>query len=382
MQWLSRSSSKHRSDLSPGVLGAGATVVRTPEDALRDTRVRCSPHEAPHIPPPRKPDANFSPPQSPPLPPLPPLPAPAEDESKPSRLPPDEHQDLAQAPAYSQEELPFPPIAFGVRSTSPPPPFRPILLSELPAGDVDPINTIITLQTSTETYKTSLDTLMSQHSVLTEYITSLLSRSRTYSNASSLYLTDGGNSNIAGNFSSPCRIDIFLDRPSPPYVHILAYLRSSSGPKPSTATLPMKVQLVHNYTQERLENLLELRDEAAFLKLAELQKLCEDELRSRQGTVLFDRHSHDSDTLGSIHSQHASVYSIHTLIDRVEVQTNSCLSTTSITKTHRRPESKDSKHEEVHGTKQILTPEFRTGSRGGSAGGQCSPPRPYPAGWI
>jgi hypothetical protein len=149
----------------------------------------------------------------------------------------------------------------------------------------------------------------------------------------------------------------------------------------------MAVQLVHNYTQERLEALLELRDEAAFLKLKELQRLCEDELRSRQGTVLFNNHySHDSDTLGSVHSQQASVYSLHTLIERVEsdIQSNLRSSKTSLTKEgHRRAKSKDSKRDsEVQSVRQIPTPESRASSRIGPTGRQRSPPRPPPAGWI
>ena len=147
----------------------------------------------------------------------------------------------------------------------------------------------------------------------------------------------------------------------------------------------MKVQLVHNYTQERLDALLELRDEAAFLNLVDLHKLCEDELHSRQGTIFFNRHySHDSNTLGSVHSQHASVYSLHTLIERVEsdVQLNLRLSNTSIVK-ERRPESKDSKQDpEMQGARQIPTPESWKNSRDRPTGRQCSPSRPPPAGWI
>ncbi|KAF8621660.1 hypothetical protein AX15_007674 [Amanita polypyramis BW_CC] len=452
MQWLSRSSSQQASArYAPskptrisepklirsieflshpriGVLGSGATVVRTPEDALRDTRVRLSPElgeasdarQGKARKSPRKRDTHLSAPQSPPLPPLP---VPEEDETQflsepegpppqPSRTPPpppsaypEEHSpiaDLAQVSeevvlhgsrACSPEELVIPPIAFGVPPTTSPPPFQPILLSELPTGQVDPMNTIVELETSTETYKTSLNTLISQPSVLSDYIKSLFSRSRTRSNTSSIYSTTSSDvSNVAQDqscrdpaTSSPCRISVFLDRPSTPYAHILAYLRSTPSSNATPPTLPVKVQLVHNYTQERLETLLELRDEAVFLNLVDLYRLCEDELRSRQGTILFSRHySHDSNTLGSVHSQHASVYSLHTLIERVEndVQSNLCLSNTSIAK-ERRPGSGDSKHDsEMQGARQIPTPESWTNSRGRSTGRQYSPPRPPPAGWI
>ncbi|KAF8745928.1 hypothetical protein AX14_004232 [Amanita brunnescens Koide BX004] len=424
MQWLSRGNSPSKTRVAEpklvssrtGILGEGAIVVRTPEEALRDTRVRLSPSSAEASnarpvrtkKPSKKHDIYFSSLQSPPLPPLP---VPGEEETQflsgsedhpppPTRaapLPPSEYPEecsavgtLAQpitgqiiSRPCSEEELAIPPILFGVRSTSPPPPFRPILLSEPPTGNVDVHNTIVALETSTETYKTSLSTLLSQPSLLSDYVRSLLPRSRSRSDASSVYSTDSDNSGQDRSYSPPCRINIFLDRPSAPYATILSYLRSSSSSNPNRATLPMTVQLVHNYTQERLEALLELRDEAAFLKLVELHGLCEDELRSRQGTVLFNKHySNDSNTLGSVHSQQASAYSLHTPAERVEsdTQPNLRLSRTSTTnERHRRTKSKDSKHDsERQSTRQLPIPEPRAGSRTGST----SPPRPYPAGWI
>ena len=453
MQWLSRgySPSKPTRVAEPklvrsvdvllassrtGILGEGAIVVRTPEEALKDTRVRLSPSSADTSnarlvrskKPSKKHDVYFSSLQSPPLPPLP---LPGDEETQflsgsedhpppPTRaapLPPSEYPEecsaggtLAQAPIAgqiisrpcSEEELAIPPILFGVRSTSPPPPFRPILLSEPPTGHVDAHNTIVALETSTETYKTSLSTLLSQPSLLSDYVRSLLPRSRSRSDASSVYSTDSDNSDgQVKSYSPPCRINIFLDRPSAPYVltmrlslldltlrdsyaTILSYLRSSSSSNPNRAMLPMTVQLVHNYTQERLEALLELRDEAAFLKLVELHGLCEDELRSRQGTVLFNKHySDDSGTLGSMRSQQASVYSLHTVPERVEsdTQSNSRLSKTSIAKEqHLRAKSKDSKCDsEIQSARQLSSPESRAGSRAGTTN---SPPRPQPAGWI
>ncbi len=234
-----------------GVLGSGATVVRTPEDALRDTRVRLSPSSADTSNARRlvrkkksskKQDAYFSPPQSPPLPPLP---VPGDEETqylseaedyplpptRPAPLPPSEYpedsavENMAQASfeeliisrPCSEEELAIPPIAFGVRSTLPPPPFRPILLSEPPTGNLDVRNVIVVLETSTEIYKTSLTTLLSQPSLLSDYIRSLLPRSRSRSDASSVYSTHSDSSNISDkSYSPPCRINIFLDRPSAP----------------------------------------------------------------------------------------------------------------------------------------------------------------------
>lgn len=268
MQWLSRANSATRHSPSKptriaeptiirsidqlvgsraGVLGSGATVVRTPEDALRDTRVRLSPSSADTSnarrlvrtkKPSKKHDVYFSPPQSPPLPPLP---VQGEEETqylseaedypqpptRPAPLPPSEYpedsavenlliEDQIISRPCSEEELAIPPIVFGVRSTLPPPPFRPILLSEPPTGNVDVRCTIVALETSTETYKTSLTTLLSQPSLLSDYIRSLLPRSRSRSDASSVYSTQSDNSDKS--YSPPCRINIFLDRPSAPYV--------------------------------------------------------------------------------------------------------------------------------------------------------------------
>ncbi|KAF8591526.1 hypothetical protein K439DRAFT_904102 [Ramaria rubella] len=79
-------------------------------------------------------------------------------------------------------------------------------------------------------------------------------------------------------------IHLFLDRPSAPYTHILTYLRS---PPSATPTLPRAASLGPRtpHAPERLEALLELRDEAKYLGLDELHKLCCDELRQRQGHV-------------------------------------------------------------------------------------------------
>ncbi len=198
-----------------GVLGSGATVVRTPEDALRDTRVRLSPSSADTSNARRlvrkkksskKQDAYFSPPQSPPLPPLP---VPGDEET----------QYLSEAEDYPlppTRPAPLPPSEYPEDSAVENP-FRPILLSEPPTGNLDVRNVIVALETSTEIYKTSLTTLLSQPSLLSDYIRSLLPRSRSRSDASSVYSTHSDSSNISDkSYSPPCRINIFLDRPSAP----------------------------------------------------------------------------------------------------------------------------------------------------------------------
>lgn len=405
-----------------GALGTGATIVRTPEEALRDARVRLAPEgfDARPKKSSQKRDVR-SPQQSPPLPPLPlpeedeaiflsetegppplskvaPLPSsayPEEDatETKIAHVSVDEQVVLRNSRVCAPEDLMMLPLAFGVPPTMPPPPFEPILLSEPSSERVDPMNTIVTLETSTETYNTSLNTLLSKPSYLADYLRSLLPRRRTRSDASSMYSMA---SDIAARqelsspaYIPPCRIHIFLDRPSVPYAHILTYLRSSSNRKgDQEVTLPFKVQLVHNYTQERLETLLELRDEAAFLNLVGLQKLCEEELQSRQGTILIHRsYDHDSNTLGSVHSQHASVYSHHTLIERTEgdLRPHSCSSSKSAIKDRhlQRSDSKGSKHDsEPRRARQVPTPESWTEPRGKTTRHRRSPSRSPPAGWI
>ena len=62
------------------------------------------------------------------------------------------------------------------------------------------------------------------------------------------------------------------------YDHILTYLRSPSTTADHVASLPHAVQ-IHAATPARLEALLVLRDEAAYIGLSELVELCTAELR-------------------------------------------------------------------------------------------------------
>ena len=82
------------------------------------------------------------------------------------------------------------------------------------------------------------------------------------------------------------------------YAHILSYLRS---PTTAPAALPRAAQLTSS-SSSRLEALLELRDEAVYLGLDELAKLCTDELsaRCRTRTASHSSHSHT-------HSQSSSL---------------------------------------------------------------------------
>ena len=69
------------------------------------------------------------------------------------------------------------------------------------------------------------------------------------------------------------------------YDHILAYLRSPPTTADHVASLPHAVQL-HAATPARLEALLVLRDEAAYLGLSELVELCTAELRRNPNVYL------------------------------------------------------------------------------------------------
>ena len=61
------------------------------------------------------------------------------------------------------------------------------------------------------------------------------------------------------------------------YTHILTYLRTPASPD-QPGVLPRAVRLSHKFPPAKAETLLELRDEANFLNLGELSKLCTEEL--------------------------------------------------------------------------------------------------------
>ncbi|KAJ7276460.1 hypothetical protein B0H12DRAFT_991542, partial [Mycena haematopus] len=295
-----------------GVLGSGATVVRTPDEALRDTRVRLtydgvgepsgelekrdsgeqqeqqlqdtleieySPPTSTRSSSSEEEDEIPSPPDSPPLPPIPseenlhssstPLPC------SPSLSPLDQivHVDVSSA---------VPPLPANISSSPAPPPFNPILVSEAPPSTADLSRVIISLETCTATFKTTLDTLSSRPSRLSSYIASLFGRRRSDSLASSVYSTESADLSTYRQHlvsqgllpqSSPS-VHIFLDRPSDPYVHILGYLRS---PRTSDG---LEV-LAPRVARAGLDSLLELRDEAAYLGLDDLHKLCVEEIRQQ-----------------------------------------------------------------------------------------------------
>jgi hypothetical protein len=255
-----------------GVLGSGATVVRTPDEALRKTGVRltfdgkarderdslkelesarnslASDNLANEIP--LSLDESYPSPQSPPLPPLP---MPEEGESqflaevevevpkappRPTRAPPPApplRPSLKAKPVSATEEsFPTPPpLPINLPTSPSPPPFNPILVSEIPSGVVDPSKIIITLETCTTTYRTTLDTLTSRPSHLSTYVSSLFPRKQRASAASSIYSTASDDMSTyrhhltsQGLLPQVFSIHIFLDRPSAPYVKLQSCLLS------------------------------------------------------------------------------------------------------------------------------------------------------------
>jgi hypothetical protein len=168
-------------------------------------------------------------------------------------------------------------------------PFRPILISPAPSSVNDPSQVMITLETSQATARTTLHTLTSVPSFLSTYLTTLVPTTVTAppsptSPFSELYKS---HQEAVGVASSPPSnnqpMHIFLDRPSAPYTHILTFLRSS------VPVLPRQVQLQPN-TTARFEALMELRDEARYLGMEGLERLCEEELRRRPAASASGHH--------------------------------------------------------------------------------------------
>jgi len=323
-----------------GPLGTGAVVVKTPQEALAGSRcfspfrAELEPDEDEVCGDEQCEDAIRKPPPRPESPPLPPIPAesPVATEPPRSHTPPRPTRPVPECPPVSpsvsessststyagSSESPttlaasplrpslktrspqpseyFPPVPAlpANLSCSPPqPPFDAILLSPPLTGHVEPSRVIVSLETSTTTHRTTLSTLMSRPSFLSTFLKDLLPARRRDSDATSLYSevseADSSFNSIfhqhlasSGLLSQASTVmHVFLDRPSAPYAHVLAYLRSPPSTPENPAVLPRAVQLTGSSTS-RLEALLELRDEARYLDLEELYKLCNDELRLRQ----------------------------------------------------------------------------------------------------
>lgn len=88
------------------------------------------------------------------------------------------------------------------------------------------------------------------------------------------------------------------------YAHILSYLRTPPFISEHPAIIPRAIQLASS-SRARLVALLELRDEANYLGLDELFKLCNDEICNRCSTAIHAR-------AGSMSSS-TSFHSLHTV---------------------------------------------------------------------
>lgn len=334
-------------------LGSGAIVVRTPQEALCGSQVSqlfgsleeeeneqqrtidlVDENESRILPPP---------PGSPPLPPLP-----AEEDSplrsgsdpasnstlslplqqlplpRPSRPPPpisDAMTPRRPSLKHNRESAdivpPVPSLPENIPPIPPQPPFEAVLLSAVPDGAVDPVKIIVTLETCMTTYRTTLRTLTSRPSHLSKYIVSLLSHgsetASVYSHVSEAASAIHHDNAFSAAFhdhltsvgclsQSSSSLHIFLDRPSAPYSHILTYLRSSPE---NPETLPRAAALLGSASRARLEALLELRDEASYLGLDELYKLCTHEINQRHS--IFGHSSNASSSAMSIRSLHTVI---------------------------------------------------------------------------
>lgn len=266
-----------------GTLGSGATVVRTPQEALNgsisfftdlepaterngissDAETEYdfpSPPESPPLPPvPESPTSMFSSKKSsftPSRPSRPCPPAPSIISAVPSPSLHSEPLTPTSSPPRSALKMPLPPSGSGSSSpeTCPPVPALPprveapsqpgfdaALLSDLPHDlhQLHPSKIIVTLETCTNTYKTSLNTLISRQSHLSDYLSSLILPNEHSSEADdeSIYSQRGlsmvqedspdfkstllrgthASASTSKQFSNrTAQLHVFLDRPSAP----------------------------------------------------------------------------------------------------------------------------------------------------------------------
>ncbi|KAI5124838.1 hypothetical protein M0805_005468 [Coniferiporia weirii] len=256
-----------------------------------------------------------------------------------------------------------PQLPIDLASALPQPPFEPVLMSNLPANmhKTDPRKLIIVLETSGAMLKSTLSTLTARPSCLATYLIDLVastnaeggsfSQAQTpseevaegvspHSQRSEFLESDYDDESYAGfdslfqnhlatagiiNPRRPKRradstsvIHLFLDRPDAPYQHIMTYLRAPVLPSNSAGMLPYAARLFpaarHSFATARLEALLDLRDEAAYLGLDDLQQLCDNELA---GQVPLATPTAEADTQqGSENdTERRSAHSAHTLCE-------------------------------------------------------------------
>lgn len=94
------------------------------------------------------------------------------------------------------------------------------------------------------------------------------------------------------------------------YTHVLAYLRTLPSIPEQPETLPRAVQQLGPQSPSRLESLLELCDEASYLGLEALYKLCCREINRVQRAPL------PTCVGGTLRGKTGSVRSFHTLVEQ------------------------------------------------------------------
>jgi hypothetical protein len=290
-----------------GTLGSGATVVRTPQEALAGSGVQfgeeevlediqeegaqeqnaiCSDDEDLYVQE-HKSRELPSPPDSPPLPQVPSRNSVSNETSqsspdlqltKDADLPPSQTPPPSPSKATNSsskeclvhdskhpQSTPPPSVEVlrpSVKTISPQisdhapynttpiqPPFHAILVSPVPSSTIDRSKIIISLETTTTTYRTTLATLTSRTSHLSEFLTSILptsdpedakdaedgSDNASVASQPPYELNNSFNSIFHNHLTaaglltqSSTSLHIFLDRPSAPLVY---YLRVPSGPR-------------------------------------------------------------------------------------------------------------------------------------------------------
>lgn len=216
--------------------------------------------------------------------------------------------------------------------TLPPPPFLPVLISPCAVPTLTPEQQLVALETASRTLTTTLATLAATPSHLSTYLTTLVPHAQSLppsptspfsaalkahqetlgllgadgplspassKDSASVYPNEGVESQAGMSVDSHSvsttptpiaplktptrRMHIFLDRPSSPYTHILAYLRSlSSATVYAQPGLPRTLTHMPASSAARMDALLEVREEAAFLGMDSLIRMCDEEIARRR----------------------------------------------------------------------------------------------------
>ena len=184
----------------------------------------------------------------------------------------------------------------------PPPLFAPVLLAPCMNPEAPASQQLISLETASSTLTTTMQTLTAIPSRLSEYLLTLVPSSSSLSPPPSptspfsvafhehqeavglraSEIPSFRKNSTKSAQSIPPRMHIFLDRPSSPYNHVLAFLRSVTAAACARHSLPRGLLQMPGSTSVRMEALFELREEARYLGMVTLEKLCDEEIIRRQ----------------------------------------------------------------------------------------------------